>query len=263
MEYTFDFMAGWVRLQTKAAKSTIQCIIQTYRHEKIRGFYNGMAFPLLTNGVSNCIFFGTYGTVLRLIGHSSWHEMGYHPPIHHVFFAGTVGGLMQLIVDTPTEVIKTRLQSQKYGSQYIGPLECFKSVYSNHGVRGCYKGLYIQLLRDLPASAIYMVVYDLGLRKSQTPPSVLQIMFAGGMAGLISWACILPLDVIKTRIQADNPLKPKYRGVIHCFVSTFQQHGITIFGRGFWAMAIRAFPTNAVIFLTYSWVLDFCHTLYK
>jgi Mitochondrial carrier protein len=87
------------------------------------------------------------------------------------------------------------------------------------------------------------------------------IIFPNFVAGSVSWGVIVPLDVIKSRLQADNPQRPRYRGMVHCAVSSFRQDGISVFGRGFWMVVGRAFPANAAIFFGYEHCMRSCQTL--
>ena len=73
--------------------------------------------------------------------------------------------------------------------------------------------------------------------------------------GVISWIVIIYLDVVKSRIQADDPLNPKYKGMIDCFKQCYKEGGFRIFGRGMFVMSLRAFPLNGATFL--GWVLLF------
>ena len=57
------------------------------------------------------------------------------------------------------------------------------------------------------------------------------------------------LDVVKSRIQADDPLNPKYRGMADCFVKCYRENGLKIFTRGLVAVSLRAFPLNGATFV--------------
>ena len=69
------------------------------------------------------------------------------------------------------------------------------------------------------------------------------------LLGVISWIVIIYLDVVKSRIQADDPLNPKYKGMIDCFKQCYREGGFRIFGRGLVVMSLRAFPLNGATFL--------------
>ena len=71
-------------------------------------------------------------------------------------------------------------------------------------------------------------------------------MFAGGMAGTISWTSVFPPDVIKTRIQIDT--KRRYNGFMQCLTSSFKEERWKLFVRGLAPTIIRAFPMNSAIF---------------
>ena len=66
---------------------------------------------------------------------------------------------------------------------------------------------------------------------------------------MLSWGAIIYLDVVKSRIQSDDPVNPKYNGMIDTFRKCYREGGIRIFGRGFTAMSLRAFPLNGATFL--------------
>jgi len=95
--------------------------------KQLKGYFRGMMFPILSVGVANSVFFGTYGNVMRLIQiqrndnqtnknidvrfcsdaenlHNYWHL--------DVFLSGCIAGLPYAFINTPIEVIKTLLQAR-------------------------------------------------------------------------------------------------------------------------------------------------------
>lgn len=58
----------------------------------------------------NSVFFGTYSGTLRILGSES--VPGHAPELLPILVAGGVGGVVQLSVAVPVEVIKVVLQSQ-------------------------------------------------------------------------------------------------------------------------------------------------------
>lgn len=72
------------------------------------------------------------------------------------------------------------------------------------------------------------------------------LMFAGGVAGSISWTTAFPPDVIKTRIQVDT--KRRYSGFLNCLQTSFKDEGWRLFVRGLAPTIMRAFPMNSAIF---------------
>ena len=86
-------------------------------------------------------------------------------------------------------------------------------------------------------------------------PGSATVLVAGGFAGITSWAVATPLDVIKSRMQMAGPKHRVYRGVLDCMARSAQQEGLGVFFRGLTINSARAFPINAVTFLSYEYLL--------
>lgn len=141
---------------------------------------------------------------------------------------------------------------------YKGPLQVAVRVLKDKGLSGLYRGLSIQAARDLPASGTYFTVFVWmnSLCESYLPsvPMSLFHFVSGGVAGVLSWMLILPLDVIKSRYQADREVG-RYRSVLHCASLSYREEGMAVFFRGVVAMSVRAFPVNAVTLGVYGYCL--------
>jgi len=68
----------------------------------------------------------------------------------------------------------------------------------------------------------------------------------------------MPLDVVKSRIQADNLSNPEYKGIVDCIIKSYKRDGLRVFGRGFVMCSFRSFLVNAATFLGYEWSLRLC-----
>lgn len=257
-----DFVAGWVggvtgitighpfdtlkvRQQIRQKGSLFNAVQQCYSKEGIRGFYKGISYPLLSAGAQNAIFFGCYGTVLNLIAPKK--ELSGST----VFCAGVFAGLGQLFLACPVDLVKIKLQIQttKAVRVYKGPFDVISSIYRQEGIRGCYRGLLPMLPRDCLASGVYMYVYFKLTSNSPTPMSP---FWAGGLAGVISWLVIMPLDVVKSRVQADPT---RYKNAVEAFKCCLNEGGIRLLFRGSLAVSLRAFPLNGATFVGWEDIL--------
>jgi len=271
-----------VRQQTFTDQLTIrQCIRLSLKNEGITGLFKGMSSPLYTAALVNTTFFGIYGNAVKGMLHISGNQITAKPSLGIVTVAGVVGGAVQVLVSCPVDLVKIKLQMQgtsgagnytgaqrngpintSLGSRkyFKGPIDCLIVLYKTQGLRGWYKGFTTMLYRDVPSYGLYMFCYEWIVRNGEkyatndTRQNLL-LLFAGGTTGVITWLSILPIDVVKSRIQADCPFNPKYQGMVHCFKVCYETEGLNVFFRGIWPVAIRALIVNAITLFVYEHTL--------
>lgn len=193
----------------------------------------------------NAIVFGVYGHTQRQLAEPD--RLSAH------FLAGASAGLAQTPVSSPIELAKTRLQLMS-SSQNIsqGPMQCLRNIYRQEGYRGVFKGMNITFLREGPSYGVYFVTYEVLTRTSSKEPiSTLHMLLAGGLAGTASWVVSYPIDVIKSRIQAEST--NRYSGALDCLKKSVRAEGYTCLFRGLNSTILRAFPTNAATFAVVTW----------
>jgi len=142
------------------------------------------------------------------------------------------------------------------GQYFSGPLQCFLTLYRTGGIHRCYRGFWIQAMRDLPVSGTYFCTYNLlyaqMMHNNLTDRhGIFANLMAGGIAGVISWSIIVPLDVVKSQIQADY-MGFMYQNPLASARAVYIQSGIRGFYSGWLMICIRAFPVNATTFLIYA-----------
>lgn len=67
---------------------------------------------------------------------------------------------------------------------------------------------------------------------------------AGGTAGMVSWASIYPVDVVKSRMQNDASST-----MMDCVRSLYKEGGVASFFRGFNTSMVRGFVGSGVTFV--------------
>lgn len=194
------------------------------------------------------------------------------PPSYKGVVLGAFGtGAIQSLILSPVELVKIRLQLQgivpnklAQAQNHTGPTSVAKGIYRMEGLRGIYRGLTITVLRDAPSYAVYFFTYEYvrelfhpGCRKSGQETCKTMLM-AGGLAGVASWMCCYPLDVVKTRLQAQSPSSPlKYSGIVDCFQKSVKHEGYSVLYRGLGTAVSRAFVVNGAVFTAYETALRF------
>ncbi|KAH0369875.1 hypothetical protein KCU65_g2917, partial [Aureobasidium melanogenum] len=104
-------------------------------------------------------------------------------------------------------------------------------------------------------------------------PEWMTILLCGGIAGVVTWASVFPLDVIKTRVQTQGISRPP-TGMISSEQSelllprdsgrlstiqvarqAYREEGLSVFFRGLGVCSFRAFFVNAVQWAVYEWMM--------
>ncbi len=185
------------------------------------------------------------------------------------FIAGSVAGFAQCIICSPMELAKTRMQVQGQGESlstyrhtthtYKGPVDCIHKIYKTEGIRGVCRGMWFTIVRETPSFGVYFATYEyicrLFQKKDQKVGTGILLM-AGGFAGMASWLCTYPVDVVKSRFQAD--MRNEYKGFWDCCIKSYKAEGLAVFGKGLGSTLLRAFPVNAATFTTVEMVLRYC-----
>jgi solute carrier family 25 carnitine/acylcarnitine transporter 20/29 len=102
--------------------------------------------------------------------------------------------------------------------------------------------------------------------------AAMKVLLCGGLAGIVTWASIFPLDVVKTRVQTqvlyhERRLQAEHRALLQPDVlerrlSSFEvaklayrNEGVSVFFRGLGICSVRAFVVNAVQWAVYEWMM--------
>ena len=77
---------------------------------QVKGLFKGMMYPMVSAGVLNSLFFGVYGVSLRAM--TFMRGQGAQPNYLEIYLAGCAGGVAQLVVACPVDLVKIKLQTQ-------------------------------------------------------------------------------------------------------------------------------------------------------
>ncbi|CAL4966116.1 unnamed protein product [Urochloa decumbens] len=233
------------------------------RAEGPSALYRGMAAPLASVAFQNAMVFQVYAILSRSLGSES--STSDPPSYTSVALAGVGTGALQTLILSPVELVKIRLQLEAAGHKHRrpgdhhGPVDMARDILRREGLRGIYRGLTVTALRDAPAHGVYFWTYEYarerlhpGCRRGGGE-SLATMLVSGGLAGVASWVCCYPLDVVKSRLQA----AARYRGVMDCFRRSVREEGLPVLWRGLGTAVARAFVVNGAIFSAYELALRF------
>ncbi|XP_075222529.1 congested-like trachea protein isoform X2 [Lycorma delicatula] len=169
------------------------------------GFYRGLFMPLLSAGVLNSVFFGTYGNTLRFCANyrdekfkrtccDTLNNVPTYKYFHwDVFLAGCVAGTFTTVGLCPFELAKIKLQTQyeqlkkfkmkdKNFVKYSGSFDCLTKLFKAGGFKYIFKGLVPMIWRDSSSSGFYMYIYVSGNEIISETKTISSIMITGALA---------------------------------------------------------------------------------
>lgn len=252
-----------VRLQTarpgdNTYKGPIDAFKKIWAGEGLNGFYKGTLVPMI--GVGFCVFvqFAAQTQVRKYFAEQNKKKgQAEALTLSQVAIAGAAAGLANAPLSTPIEHIRIRLQVQQGAT--LGPFALVKEMVERHGPLSVFKGWNATIAREIPGYAFYFLTYELALRaatpagKTVNDLSSLTLLLCGATSGLGMWLTCYPLDVVKSRMQSDaiDPAKRQYPTSLACYRYILATEGLRGFYRGLAPCLARAFPVNAITFLTY------------
>lgn len=153
------------------------------------------------------------------------------------FGAGALAGMVNTLVLSPLDVVKTRLQVQGSSSasatHYRGLFHALRSMLHQEGLSSYYRGLSASLWAFVPNWAIYWYTYETFKRTYTSPgtrPTPFVHVISALSAGAITAVTTAPFWTLKSRLQVDITSAPalrRYRSVPHGFRKIIAEEGVS------------------------------------
>jgi len=177
--------------------------------------------------------------------------------------AGTAGGIAQVLVGQPFDIVKVRMQTSAKGT-YSGMLDCAGGILKNEGPLAFYKGtltplLGIGLCVSIQFGAVEYVKrvfaeQNIARGKGGAGGKTLdagQLFTAGVAAGLANGFVSGPVEHIRIRLQTQSNTNPAYNGPFDACKKIYSQHGIAGIFKGQCVTFMREAAGYGVYFLAY------------
>lgn len=215
-----------------------------YHEEGIKALWKG-ATPFATHlALKYCLRWGSATYFKNLLRDQDGGLTGVR-----VFAAGAMaGGLEAVLVVTPFEVVKTRLQVQKAHALYSGPLDATAKILRNEGPKALWRGLAPTFIRNTINQATNQLtkpLLDRHLwgRLGDNAQPVWQTAVSGFIAGIVGPSLNNPMDVAKTRLMCGDP---RYKTMVGTILMVGREEGVRQLWKGYFARLARIGPGYAI-----------------
>ncbi|KAJ3140432.1 hypothetical protein HK101_003497 [Irineochytrium annulatum] len=192
-----------------------------------------------------------------------------------VFLAGLGAGTTEsILVVTPMDVIKIRLQAQRHSMsdpldvpKYRNAPHCAYVMIKEEGFASLYKGVALTVLRQATNQAANFTVYQFlkqKLHDYQPDAGATLPAYQHLLMGFISGACgplfNAPIDTIKTRIQKNPSNESGWKRFMNVTSGIIKNEGWMAFYKGLTPRVLRVAPGQAITFMVYErvykWMVD-------
>lgn len=235
---TVSIIAGYpidtvkTRMQTGMYRGILNCLTSTIKTDGVSGLYRGVLSPFAIIVTKRSIQFRIYEEAKR-----------YTNP----WLSGMIAAGCMSPVGNPMHVVKVHMQDSNK-DKYKNVIHCIRSIYATHGIKGFFRGVYVNLGKDLAFGTMYLGSYG-QLQKEFGTRALIEHkktrdFISGGLAGSFTWFVLMPVDLIKIAYQSN-------RGGMKFIKETIAKDGVTSLWRGGVLAVSRVFPISALSMLTY------------
>ncbi|KAK3152436.1 hypothetical protein QOZ80_2BG0158850 [Eleusine coracana subsp. coracana] len=246
-----------VVMQVQKGHTTVsQAVKNIWKDGRFLGFFRGNGLNVVKVGPESAIRFYTYEMLKEYIMKSKGNNKDDIGTSGRLVAGGLAGAIAQTAI-YPMDLVKTRLQT--YGGSRIPSIGTLsKDIWMREGPRAFYRGLVPSLLGMVPYAGIDLTVYETLKEMSKTyvlkdsDPGPLVQLGCGTISGALGATCVYPLQVIRTRLQAEQAnSESAYRGMTDCFRKMLQCEGISAFYKGLIPNLLKVVPAASITYLVY------------
>jgi len=136
-------------------KSVPDATMKIAQQEGIMALYKGFEAQLWRNVIWNGAYFGT----INFMKQQLWTPDSRQSEMLRNFTAGFFAGSFATTLNTPLDVVKSRLQNTRTG-QRAWAFPALFELFREEGIRGAYKGYFPRIVRLGPGGGIMLLAFD-------------------------------------------------------------------------------------------------------
>jgi solute carrier family 25 phosphate transporter 23/24/25/41 len=233
------------------SSSTIVNAMKTiYSQGGFRSLFVGNGLNVVKIVPESAIKFYVFETTKAIMAQLTGAQDKNGIPVSARFLAGGMAGLCAQFCIYPLETLKTRIMSGQGTASSKVVLKTVRDMYKTGGARAFWPGLLLSLVGVFPYQALDMGIYETlkvtylqSMDKSlagkkengeKVHPNVFVLWMCGMTSGSIGATSVYPLNMIRTRLQAQGtPAHPyTYTSAWDVARKTYRADGVRGFYKG-------------------------------
>ncbi|KAJ1539119.1 hypothetical protein HK405_013171, partial [Cladochytrium tenue] len=238
-------------------------VVRTVRARGFFGLYRGLSALVIGTATKAGVRFLVFDQIKAMLADKEGKVSA-----GRMVLAGLSAGVVEAIVAvTPTETIKTKLihDQNQPNPRYKGLIHGTRMIVRESGIRGIYQGVTTVIARQGANSAVRLSAYGmirervLHLSKKDSIPWYTTFGI-GAIAGIITVYTTMPLDVLKTKMQALDA-RERYKNSADCLVKVVKEEGVLALWKGATPRLGRLIFSGGIVFTVYEEVISVFRTL--
>ncbi|CAL5873364.1 uncharacterized protein PFLUO_LOCUS7636 [Penicillium psychrofluorescens] len=252
-----------------APKTLLDALKELWRAGGIRSLFAGNGLNVVKVMPESAIKFGAYESAKRAFARFEGHNDPRRLLPTSQFLSGGFGGMVAQCFVYPLDTLKFRMQCETVegglrGNQLIAATA--RKVWNKSGLFGFFRGLPLGLMGMFPYAAIDLTTFEylkraLLARKARqyqcheddVPLNNVTTGAIGALSGGLSASVVYPLNVLRTRLQAQGTVlhPPTYNGIGDVARRTLQTEGARGFYKGLTPNLLKVAPAVSISYVVY------------
>ncbi|KAK9811684.1 hypothetical protein WJX72_008322 [[Myrmecia] bisecta] len=180
-------------------------------------------------------------------------------PLASSVVSGFLSGALVSVCVQPLDVVRTRMQGEAAAGLSRGPVATFRTILSESGPRGFWRGTSPTVLRLSLGLGLHFFalehIKDLIIGRHADGDRRLspwEAFVAGGLSRAVAAGALCPVTVIKTRMEYGGLSTTHYTSVANAFSTIVKQNGPSGLFRGVVPTMVTNAPFSALYYMFYS-----------
>ncbi|KAL2854535.1 mitochondrial carrier domain-containing protein [Aspergillus pseudodeflectus] len=259
-----------VKAAAKASKTLVDAVKELWRAGGIRSLFAvGNGLNVVKVMPESAIKFGAYESAKRAFARLEGHNDPKRLKPTSQFLSGGCGGMVAQCFVYPLDTLKFRMQCEVVegglkGNQLIAATA--RKVWNKNGLLGFFRGLPLGLIGMFPYAAIDLSTFEYlkrtllarkarlhGCHEDDVPLSNFTTGAIGAFSGGVSASVVYPLNVLRTRMQAQGTvLHPTtYDSIADVARKTIQAEGFRGLYKGLTPNMLKVAPAVSISYVVY------------